>query len=125
MNKLAVTRFRCSHEPFGCETGFEARDFMRAVGLCKGCALRASRVLRVLPGDLGTALFAYNHAKAGRPGVEPTLAEVWAVIEQANKTLPPGLRIKQQDRYIPIPKAPPRGFAPADSCLPEGDRAVA
>jgi hypothetical protein len=113
----------CSHEPFGCGLGFHDSDFVRAAGLCKGCALRASRVLRVKIGDLGFALFAYNHAKAGRPAASPTLQQVWAVIDQANQTLPPPLRIQMQDKYIHVPE--PMRHAPADSCLPEGDRVAA
>jgi hypothetical protein len=114
---------QCSHEPFGCGSRIPDNDFHRAAGLCKACALKASRRLRVSYQDLPTALAAYGFAKVGRPEHQPTTDEVWAFIDQLNGMLPPQQRTVQQPVYIHIPE--PMRCAPADACLPEGDRAAA
>jgi hypothetical protein len=123
MSKPHLDRWQCGRAPFSCGRGFDAREYNRRAGLCHACAERAARRLRVLPQDLPLALFAFSHAQAGRPDHVPTVEDVWVVIEQANRTLPEGLRVRQQPKYIPIPR--PNPHAPADSSLPEGDRVAA
>lgn len=123
MSKPHLDRWRCGRAPFSCGRGYDARDFNRRAGLCRDCAERAAWHLCVEPTHLPTALFAFSHAQAGRPEHVPTVDEVWAVIDQANRSLPPHLRIVRQPKHVHIPK--PNPHAPADSSLPEGDRAAA